>query len=380
MEDLDGTLCAVETHLKNNPDDAAAWNTKGVIHAQKEEWGEALRSLDQAIRLNPQLAPAHSNRGRILLAIGPEKAAEALKSFTRALELLPDNTDALRDLAHALGVLGRTQEELECYLRISELVKDDWKVWLRRGDLQLELDDFKEADLSYRTALDLKDDLVPALIRRAIALGMKEEYADALKSVESATKLEPENAEAWLIRGDVNLRAGKHKAALKSLEKASELDPTNASVENTMGMVAYKDGKLDDAVKHFRRALIRQRQYPNAMRNLAFILMEQEKWREASRVFTDLTKLVKDDPDLFDAMATAFAHMDDFCNAEPAWEKARKLYKSKGDEREAERVTALGRAARINCGRMKKAAKAQREEEKMTRRLMDRHEFHRKQR
>jgi tetratricopeptide (TPR) repeat protein len=380
MENLDDALRDVDAHLKDNPDDANSWNTKGVIHAQKGEWGEALRSIDHALRLDPELVPAHSNRGRILLAIGPEKASEALKSFNKVRELQPENMDVFRDLARALHVLGKPEEELNCYMRISESSRDEWEVWLRMGDLQLELGDFTAADSSYKTALGIKEDLVPALIRKAIALAFKEQFKDALKSVGEATKLEPENPEAWLILGDVNLRAGKHKSALKALEKASELDPANANVENTLGMVAYKDGKLDDAVKHFRRALIRKRQHLNAMRNLAFILMEQEEWSEASRVFADLTRVVKDDPDIFDAMATAFAHLDDFCNAETAWEKARRLYKSQGDERQAERVTALGRAARINCSRIKKAAKAQREEEKLTRRLSDRHEFQRKKR
>lgn len=380
MENLDDTLKAVDTHLKAHPDDATAWNTKGVIHAQKQEWGEALRSLDQALRLDPDLPHAHSNRGRVLLSIGPEKASEALKSFNRALQLLPDNLETLRDKVVSLRVLGHTEEELDCYRKISEISKGEWAVWLRMGDLQLELGDFKSADSNYKTALALKDDLVPAFIRRAIALAMLEQYADALKSAETATKLEPENAEAWLILGDVNLRAGKYRSAIKSLKRASELDPTNASVENTMGMVAYKDGKLDEAVTHLRRALIRQRRYPSAMRNLAFILMEQEKWSDASRIFAGLTALVKDDPDIFDANATALARLDDYCAAEVAWEKARKLYKAKDDDREAERVTALGRAARINCGKLKKAAKAQREEEKLTRRLSDRHEFRRKKR
>jgi tetratricopeptide (TPR) repeat protein len=380
MENIDDTLRAVDDHLKNSPDDASAWNTKGVLHAQKQEWGEALRSLDQAIRLDSSLALAYSNRGRILLSIGPEKASEALKSFNKALQLLPDNLDILRDKAVALRVLGKTEAELDCYRKLSESIKEEWGIWLRMGDLQLELGDFRQADVSYRTALELKDDLVPAFIRRGMALALSEQYSDALKSAETATKLEPENAEAWLILGDVNLRAGKHKSAMKCLKKASELDPTNASVENTMGMVAYKDGNLDDATKHLRKALIRRRQYPAALRNLAFILMEQEEWSEASKIFTELTGLVKNDPDLFDAKATALARLDDYCSAEEAWEKARKLYKSNGNDREAERVTALGRAARINCGKLKKAAKAQREDEKLTRRLSDRHEFRRKKR
>jgi len=380
MENSDDSLASVEAHLRENPQDAAAWNVKGVFHAQKKEYGEALRALDQAIQLDSELAAAHSNRGRVLLTLGPEKASEALKSFDRALELKPDEIDTLRDKSYALRASGRVEDELEIYTKMSQLNSEEWGIWLRLGDLQLEVGDFKSAISSYDSSIELKDDLVPAYVRRAIALALDGRLDQAIKSAETATKLDPENPETWLIRGDVNLRAGKHKAAMKSLKKASALDPTDASVENTMGMVSYKDGKLGDAAKHLRRAIIRRKKYPTALRNLGLILMEQEKWEEASKVFTNLTAFVKNDPDAFDAMATAFARLDDFCNAEVAWEKARKLYKKIGEKKEAERVSVLGRAARINCSRIRKATKAARENEKMTRTFSDRRKKKKKKR
>ncbi len=380
MENSDDSLESVDAYLRENPQDAAAWNVKGVFHAQRKEFGDAFRALDQAIRLDSELAAAHSNRGRVLLTLGSEKASESLKSFDRALELKPDELDTLRDKALALRALGRAEDEIDIYKKMSELNKEEWGIWLRLGDLQLEVGDFRSAISSYDTSLDLKDDLVPAYIRRATALAFDEQSDKALKSAETATKLDPDNPEAWVIRGDVNLRAGKHKAAMKSLKKASELDPTNASVENTMGMVSYKDGKLGDATKHLRRAIIRRKKYPTAMQNLGLILMEQEKWEEASKVFTDLTAIVKNDPGAYDAKATAFARLADFCNAEEAWEKARKLFKKIGEKKQAERVSVLGRAARINCHRIRKATKAARDREKTTRTFSDRRKKKKKKR
>jgi hypothetical protein len=107
--------------------------------------------------------------------------------------------------------------------------------------------------------------------------------------------------------------------------------------------------------------------------------MELEDWPEAAKALESYTSYEKNDSDMFDALATAYARMDDFCPAFEAWEKARKLYKKAGNDAEAERVTSLGRAARINCNRQKKAAKEQREQEKLQRRFSDRHELRRKQ-
>ncbi|MFW9976069.1 MAG: tetratricopeptide repeat protein [Candidatus Thorarchaeota archaeon] len=378
MDSVDASLREVDKHLKDNPDDASAWNAKGVFHAQKHEFGEALRSLDRALQIAPNLASAHTNRGRVLLALGPEKAKDALHSFDTALTLIPDDVQILHDKASALHALGRTTEELVCVKRISEIVKNEWGVWIRKGDIELELGQFEPAIKSYDTALELKDDVVPAYVRRAIALGMLKQFNEAIKSAETATKLDPLNAEAWLIRGDVYLRAGRNNSAMKALKKASELDPEDAAVENTMGMVAYRDGKLQDAVKHLRRAIIRKKDYPTALRNLGLVLMELEDWAEAAKAFESYTSYMKDDADMHDAKATAYARLDDFCSAFETWEQARKLYKKKGNDSEAERVTALGRAARINCNRQKKAIKEQREHEKSLKRFSDRHDLRKK--
>ena len=125
MENTDDALRSIEGHLRESPDDATAWNMKGVLHAQRNEFGEALRCLDQALQIDSTLVAAHTNRGRVLLAIGPEKANDALKSFDTALRLKPDDTEALRDKAQALRVLGRAQEEIACYERLSEQLPEE---------------------------------------------------------------------------------------------------------------------------------------------------------------------------------------------------------------------------------------------------------------
>ncbi|MGQ4912215.1 MAG: tetratricopeptide repeat protein [Candidatus Thorarchaeota archaeon] len=378
MDSPEEALATVEAHLSENPDDASAWNVKGVLQAQKEHFGDALRSFDRAISLDPGLSAAHSNKGRVLMALGSEKASEALRSFETALKLNPDDVQILHDKAQSLRALGRSEAELECYKKLSELVGAEWGVWLRKGDIELELGLFDSALNSFNRALELKEDLTSAYVHKAIALTMLERFGEALKSAKKATKTDPRNIEAWLILGDVNIRAEKYKAAIKALERASDLDPTDASVQNTMGMICYKQGRLKDAVRYLRLAVGRRRKYTTALRNLGLILMELEEWSEARDVLTRLSSIVTDDPDVYDALATAHARMDYFCPAHEAWEKARKLYKRKGNQNDADRVTVLGRAARINCSRQKKALKEKKEREKMQRRFSDRHALRRK--
>ncbi len=378
MSSDESTLEEVEAHLRQNPNDASAWNLKGVLLARMERFGAALRALDRAIRIDSKLAEAHTNRGRVLMALGDDKAQEALRSFDRALKLAPDNLTALIDKARVLKALRRRKEEFVCLMKICKLAPEKWEAFVRLGDILLEQRQFKTAIESYDRALKINDDLVPAYMHRAFALAMLEKWKEAIRSAETATKLAPEDVEAWRILAEVNLRASKYKSAKKALKKASEIDPEDAGIEYTLGVVEYEQGHLREALKYFRRALIRRKDYSAALRNMAFVLMKLEEWKEAAVTFEQLTSIVRNEPDFFDALAIAYARMDDFCSAADSWEKARKLYKKKDDPREAKRVTDLGRAARINCSKQKKAAKAQREHEKSTRSFDDRHEIRRK--
>ncbi|TFG15063.1 tetratricopeptide repeat protein [Candidatus Thorarchaeota archaeon] len=372
MPSVREALDSVERHLERHPDDAHAWNSKGVLLAQLEEFGDALRSFEKAITLNPGLTEAHLNKGRILLSIGPDNAEKALSSFQSVLEMSPENAMALQDAAQAFRSLGEREQELSLLERLLRVAENTTPVLLRMGNIHLESGRFDESLVYYNKVLEDDEKLVPALLHRAIAYSMIGDWKNARNSADKARKIAPGNIEAWRVLADVNLRAGRNRTALKALEKASEIDPSDANVENTMGMVEYKERRLKDAEKHFKRAIIRDREHIRALRNLALVSMELEKWRQAVKAWKRYLSIENDDPDAYDALATANARLEDFCAAAKAWQRARKIFKRKNHDSEASRVTQLGRAARINCSRQKEAEREARKDEKATRSFSDR--------
>ncbi len=372
MPSVREALDSVERHLEKHPDDAQAWNSKGVLLAQMEEFGEALRSLEKAITLKADLTEAHLNKGRILLSLSPDNAEKALSSFKSVLEISPENAIALQDAANALRSLGNSEEELRLLEQLLSVTENTKPVLLRMGDIHLESGRFDESLVFYNKVLQHDAKLVPALLHRAIAYSMVGDWKKARDSAEKARKIAPEDIESWRVLADVNLRAGRNRAALKALERASQIDPSDANVENTMGMVEYKEQRLKDAEKHFKRAIIRDREHVRALRNLALISMELEKWRQAVKAWKRYLSIEKDDPNAFDALATANARLERFCAAAKAWQRARKIFKRKNNDSEASRVTQLGRAARINCSRQKEAAREARKHEKASRSFSDR--------
>jgi tetratricopeptide (TPR) repeat protein len=89
-------LTAVEWHQK-----ALALLRDGKLANPKE----ALEYLDQAIRLNPELADSYTNRGVAYKYLGQYE--RAIEAFNQAIRLNPELADAYYNRGIAYGVLGR---------------------------------------------------------------------------------------------------------------------------------------------------------------------------------------------------------------------------------------------------------------------------------
>jgi tetratricopeptide (TPR) repeat protein len=100
------------------PDVAEEWYERGV-EIEDEDPGEAIQAYRKALEVNPELADAHLNLGRLLHETGGAAAAEPC--YRRALAVRPDDSIALFNLGVALQDLDRQQEAIEVYEKALEL-------------------------------------------------------------------------------------------------------------------------------------------------------------------------------------------------------------------------------------------------------------------
>lgn len=79
----------------------------------------------------------------------------------------------------------------------------------------------------------------------------------AQAQLERALEVEPENAHAIILRGQLALRRGSETDALKFFQQAVELDPgsAGAAANNQIGFLHLHAGRLDEARAAFRAAL-----------------------------------------------------------------------------------------------------------------------------
>jgi arylsulfatase A-like enzyme/predicted Zn-dependent protease len=105
-----GNLAAAEKLLTDfvsqfQPD-SILYLTLGDINLKQEDYPEAIKFLEECLRINPNSAKAHNNLARVYLILGDEE--KALAHVTKARELMP----RLRNLHYNLAQIHEAREKL----------------------------------------------------------------------------------------------------------------------------------------------------------------------------------------------------------------------------------------------------------------------------
>lgn len=129
-----------------------------------------------------------------------------------------------------------------------------------------------------------------------IVAAQRDNMPRAAHLLEKATRLSPDNPEAWLSLGNVRHSLGRMDAALDAYQASARLAPGNAQVWNNLGVISEDIGRTRDALDYYDRALEVDASLVNARRRRAPVL-GRLRWFEAARAaYQDLLARYPDDP------------------------------------------------------------------------------------
>jgi len=87
--DLDTAIADFTKAIKLKPDDAKAYNNRGLAYDEKGLYDQAIADYTEAIKLKQDVAVAYNNRG--LAYSGTMLYDQAVADYTKAIELKPDD-------------------------------------------------------------------------------------------------------------------------------------------------------------------------------------------------------------------------------------------------------------------------------------------------
>lgn len=236
-------------------DNAALYYNQGVARYEKGDYAEAIKDYTKAIELNPRYADAHYNRG-----IAYDDKGEydrAIKDYTKAIELNPGYADAY--------------------------------------------------------------------VNRGIAYGRKGEYDQAISDFNEAIEIDPNVATAYYNRGLAYNKKGQYEQSISDYTKAIEVEPGYSSAYNSLAWILatcvderYRDGKK--AIKLSKQAL-ESNSNPFYMDTLAAAYAEAGAFGDAVRTQEEVLTLLREEGDAYGLMGEASRRLEFYRTGKPWREK-----------------------------------------------------------
>lgn len=337
----------------------------GWVQAAQGMHEDAVRTLREAIRMNPDYVPARLALADSLFSIGnweesqdiylaiseahPDNAeahyglgraraargdlAGARSSYVKSCELFPAYGAAHYELAmvhRKLGDAVQAQREFSVYEqnkgtappRQDSLRSDVTRLNLgsvariRRGADLEQAGRIDEAIAAQEEALHLDPGAVQAHINLISLYGRLGQYDKATDHYKAALDQGGKRADLHYNYGVLLLRLGSRDEAEAAFERALQINPYYAEAHTNLGTLYEQHGRLNDALQQFTAALENRPDDRLAHFHLGRILANQDRYDEAIRHFLQIvTPEDEDTPRYLYAAAATYARAGDLPNA-----------------------------------------------------------------
>jgi lipoprotein NlpI len=188
----DQTIQGCDAVIKLNPNNDAAFTSRGVGYDNKGQYDRAIQDYDQAIKLNPNSGYAFNNRGNSYNDKG--QYDRAIQDLDQAIKLNPNYAVAFNNRGNAYNGKGQ----------------------------------YDRAIADYNRAIQLDPKYALAYSNRGVTYFDKGDNDRAIADFNQAIQLDPKYMRAYFGRGLASLYAGTLPKALADFNQASALDPKNA--------------------------------------------------------------------------------------------------------------------------------------------------------
>jgi tetratricopeptide (TPR) repeat protein len=170
---------------------------------------EALAHGREAVRLNPENAPARATLGRVLADLG--RIEEANQQLETAVRLAPGQADLRVDLGMTLARLGRMREAADSLQAALQLEPDNPVAHCNLGSVFFQSGNLDEAARHYERAVQLNPAYAEACYNLGMTRAEQGRTADAVRALQRALEIQPGLRPARELLGSLETEAARKR-------------------------------------------------------------------------------------------------------------------------------------------------------------------------
>lgn len=285
--------------IEKNPDKAEFYIDYGFTLIQLGNYEEAQKQFDRVIS-DKEIEMVQENNKKALRGLGivaycSGQYEQALQYFEQALEIsqLPElNLDLLSYQSSSLEMLGKLEEALKVYEKLSEQGTETAGLYRTRGNLYRKQGEYEKSLADYEKALSLAAEDFGIYLGKFAVLKELGREAEAIEVLSKADKL-PVNSDADLFDlAQVHYYQGNITSA--ELEFLQVLDKGFVQAQYFLGELSLEDGNYEEARQSFEAYLATGRPGTAAMYNQLLVCCLHLKDLDAAKIYLEKAKELSD--------------------------------------------------------------------------------------
>jgi Flp pilus assembly protein TadD len=207
------------------------------LAALREDYGR--KSAQREIEGYERLAQERPSEGGIRRALGAAylragRVPDAVRTLEEAVRLLPRDPSAHYNLAHALGASNRTEEALDHFRHAARLQPSFAEAHNNLGALLRQAGHLAQAEAAFRAAVAARPDFALAHNNLGSVRRARGDRAGAMVALQEAVRLDPAYVDAHYNLGLLYYEAENRSAATRHLRRVIELEPQNPQGYNAL--------------------------------------------------------------------------------------------------------------------------------------------------
>ena len=295
--DINSSMNAYQNVVELSPNWYLGFMMLGHLNLMKENENEAIKYFKKAIDLKPDDVEARLILVDLLLKHNAAKTA--IDYLEEALNNNITFERYLYSLAKAYELVGNINGAIDFYERSFAVNSDDVGILNRIGKLHWENNNQQDALVVFERAIEIDPHHTLSNLNIAgVMLGLSD-HLGAAQKCNGILERQPDCVQALLLMGQIHIKSQNFSEAEKNFEKASKISPSCFEAWEGLGACLYAIGDTIGAVKKYKIASQLNPNSFNCFFQLGFIRMDQRYYSTALKCFK---RAVKIRPNSFEAL------------------------------------------------------------------------------
>ena len=229
---------------------AIAENPKDDLYKEKRE--EVLADFEQLSKRKNYSAADYYNLGFLYEQVGGKE--EAMRFYSKAVQMQPDYKEALFNLANLYRDAGNYKVAIVLYERLVHFHPKYILGYLNIGLIFNALGDKPQARQFYLKVIALDPDNGDAYFNLGYLSESQGELSEAINYYEKAVEVAPKNAEAYYNLGNTYASLGQNAEAIASYLKTVGINPHHQDAFVNLSILSFKSRDFQGAIHYLEDA------------------------------------------------------------------------------------------------------------------------------